>query len=204
MTPVKICGLTRPQDVDLACQFGAAFVGFNFSRRSPRRVRLSDAGLASAVRGARKVGVVVNETPAEIREAVEVFGLDVVQVHRPLREDDLELPVPIVAVCRAGPRGLDLPAGPLWRRCHALLVDSGGGSGQPFDWGAFDWGALDRVVSPVPLWLAGGLTPENVGRAIARVHPALVDVASGVESSPGVKDPEKMKSFFEVVKSVEV
>jgi phosphoribosylanthranilate isomerase len=207
MTAVKICGLTRPQDVALACAAGASWVGFNFAARSPRRVTVASArGLAQATTpGVLRVGVFEAEEAPAIREAVEEARLDLVQLHRPLREEDLEgLAVPVVAVARVGAAGPDpLPAPNLLARCRALLLDTleqdrAGGTGTPFDWrliAGTDFG--------LPILLAGGLKAENVAEAIGRVRPWAVDVASGVESSPGVKDAEKMRRFLAAVRKAD-
>ena len=205
MTQVKICGLTRPQDVELACALGAAYVGLNFAFVSPRRVTAEAARelVASVPSGVARVGVFVGETPEQIREAIEAASLDLVQVHRALREEDLRLPRPVIAVVRVEDGAAAAPVG-LLPRCRALLFDAAagdlaGGSGKPFD-----WSALDGTRWPVPVILAGGLTAENVGAGIARVRPAAVDVASGVESAPGVKDAGKLRRFFEAVKEADV
>jgi phosphoribosylanthranilate isomerase len=204
LTDVKICGLTREEDVRAACDLGAAYVGFNFSALSPRRVSPARArGLAAAVSGARRVGVFVDESYREIEEAVEEASLDLVQVHRRLTAEDLErVKVPVLAVAHAG-RGDEVPPLELLARCAGILLDSSstagaGGTGVPFD-----WGMLDGRTWPVPLFLAGGLRPENVEESIARTRPAAVDVASGVEVSPGVKDRAKLETFFAAVREAD-
>lgn len=203
MTGVKICGLTRPEDVAVACELGARWVGFNFAAVSPRRVGVEKArALARATApGVERVGIFVNETVDEIRSAVDAGSLDLIQIHRPLAEADLSLPRPIVAWL-----GVDLWAEvggspiELVERCRAVLVDTAapgrpGGTGR-----AFEWSALEGKRFPVPVWLAGGLRSENVAEAIRRIRPAAVDVASGVESAPGVKDRARMADFFRAVR----
>lgn len=204
MTDVKICGLTREEDVRAACDLGAAYVGFNFSALSPRRVSPARArGLAAAVSGARRVGVFVDESYREIEEAVEEASLDLVQVHRRLTAEDLrQVKVPVLAVAHAG-RSDEVPPLELLGRCAGILLDSSspagaGGTGVPFD-----WGMLDGRTWPVPLFLAGGLRPENVEESIARTRPAAVDVASGVEVAPGVKDRARLESFFAAVREAD-
>jgi phosphoribosylanthranilate isomerase len=206
MTEVKICGLTREQDVALACAAGASWVGFNFAAGSPRRVTLETARRLSeaATPPILRVGVFVSEDGRAIREAVKAARLDLVQLHRPLREEDLDRPpVPVIAVAGVGTDGADLPEQALLARCRALLFDTlaedrAGGTGEPFDW---------RTVAAknfaLPVLLAGGLTPENVGAALRRVRPWAVDVASGVESAPGIKDAEKMRRFFRAVREAD-
>jgi phosphoribosylanthranilate isomerase len=204
MTEIKVCGLTRPEDVALACELGARYVGFNFAAVSPRRVERDVAGeLARATApGVERVGIFVGESPEDIRGAVDAARLDLIQIHRPLAETDLALARPVVAWlgvdlwAEIGGTPLELAA-----RCRAILVDPaapggrGGGTGR-----AFDWSALEGRTFPVPVWLAGGLRAENVAEAIRRVRPAAVDVSTGVESSPGIKDRSRMKAFFLAVK----
>lgn len=204
MTQVKICGLTRPQDVELACALGAAYVGLNFAAGSPRRVSVEAARalVASVPSGVARVGVFVGETSEQIRQAIEAASLDLIQIHRALREEDLRLPRPVIAVARVEDDAAPPPE-ELLPQCRALLFDApagdlAGGTGRPFD-----WSALDGKRWPVPVILAGGLTAENVGAGIARVRPAAVDVASGVESAPGVKDPGKLRRFFEAVREAD-
>jgi phosphoribosylanthranilate isomerase len=202
MTDVKICGLMREEDVGLACELGASYLGFNFAADSPRRLtpaRAAELARAAAPRVLR-VGVFVGEGPAEMLEAIAAVGLDLVQIHRGLRSGDLDLPVSVVAVGRVSSGGVDAPLPELLRRCRAFLLDTAspgraGGSGS-----CFDWSLLHGRVWPVPLILAGGLNPGNVRSAIARVRPAAVDVASGVESSPGIKDGALLREFFAEVR----
>ncbi|MEO8431585.1 MAG: phosphoribosylanthranilate isomerase [Acidobacteriota bacterium] len=208
MTEVKICGLTRPEDVRLACELGARWLGFNFAAGSPRRLSLSRAKeLASeAVPGVARVGVFVDETVEDVRRAVDAASLDFVQVHRPLRpEDTWEMPRPVLAVVRvpAPPDRLAIPGADALARCRAVLFDTAapgrdGGTGA-----VFDWSVLDRTRWPVPVMLGGGLDAGNVEAAIARVRPSAVDVASGVESAPGVKDPSRMERFFRAVEDAD-
>ena len=206
MTEIKICGLTRERDVELAAELGAAFLGFNFSAASPRRVtaRAAKTIARAANKGTAKVGVFVEESRSEIEEAILAAGLDLVQIHRPLRREDLDLPVPVLAVAGLREGRPDLPESSLLARCRMVLLDSAL-PGQPGGTGAaLDWNALSGRSWPVPLMLAGGLNPENVAEAIGRVRPAAVDVASGIESSPGVKDEGRMKAFVAAVRIADV
>jgi phosphoribosylanthranilate isomerase len=203
MTEVKICGLTRPADVDLACALGASYVGFNFAAASSRRVTLDVArDLAAAARpGVLRVGVFVHEGAEEIRKAAAAARLDLVQIHRPISARDLnQSPLPVIAVVGVSRNGADVSPPELLARCRSVLCDTAvpgrsGGTGT-----VFDWTLLVGRAWPVPIILAGGLDPGNVGEAIARVHPSAVDVASGVESSPGIKDEDRMQLFFEAVR----
>lgn len=205
MTDVKICGLTREEDVAAACDLGAAYVGFNFSALSPRRVAPEQARrLARAASGARRVGVFVDESYREIEEAVAEASLDLVQVHRRLTAEDLRrLNVPVLAVAHAG-RSDEVPPLELLERCAGILLDSSSTAGAGGTGVTFDWAILEGRTWPVPLFLAGGLRPENVIESIARARPAAVDVASGVEASPGVKDRAKLQRFFAAVREADV
>src|ERR1700693_3773710 len=130
MTDIKICGLTRREDVDLACALGAAYVGFNFASVSPRRVSLETArDLSRATRpGVARVGVFVHETRGEILEAIEAAGLDFIQIHRSLAAEDLdEMPLPVIAVERVSSRGIEAAPPALLARCRSVLLDTGGG-----------------------------------------------------------------------------
>jgi phosphoribosylanthranilate isomerase len=207
-TEVKICGLTRPEDVALACELGARWLGFNFAAESPRRLRLGRArelAIASlASPGTERVGVFVRESLEEIRDAVEAASLDAVQVHRALRPEDVdEIPRPVFAVVRVADAPLDVPAAGSLERCRAVLFDAAAESADGGTGRAFDWSLLEGRRWPVPFFLAGGLTPENVGAAVLRLRPAGVDVASGVESAPGIKDRERMVRFFEAVRQAD-
>lgn len=205
MTDVKVCGLMREEDVEAACAFGAAYIGFNFSSRSLRRVAAPAAvRLAAAVpAGVRRVGVFVDETQAEIEDAIAAASLDLVQLHRPLSARDLErIPCGVLAVAHAGETD-DVPPDELLRRCAGLLFDTSvtgtpGGTGV-----AFDWRLLEGRRWPVPLFVAGGLCAENVAQSIRTAKPSAVDVASGVESAPGVKDRERLRRFFAAVRAAD-
>jgi phosphoribosylanthranilate isomerase len=200
MTDVKICGLTRPADVLLAVSLGATHVGFNCSVRSSRRVDPGRAaGLVREAGRARRVGVFVDESPDEVRRSIDALGLELLQFHRPLRSADFGYGLPVVAVCHVPSTTDPRPPAELLSRCQAVLFDTAdpgkpGGTGRPFDWSCL----VDLPVSR-PRWLGGGLRPENVAEAILRTRIDLVDVASGVESSPGVKDPGKLEAFFRAV-----
>ena len=202
MTQIKICGLTRAQDVDLACSLGASYVGFNFAAVSPRRVSLAAARDLARVTGpgVARVGVFVRESRKEIEDAIDAAALDLVQIHRRLSAEDLEwMRRPVIAVERVSSRGVEAAPAGLLEKCRSVLLDTSsdrpGGTGIPFD-----WDVLAGRTWPVPMILAGGLEAGNVGGAIARVRPSAVDVASGVESSSGIKDERRMKEFFEAVR----
>lgn len=203
MTAVKICGLTRKADVELALELGAAYLGFNFAAGSPRRVAVETAAKIAPAGGrtARRVGVFVDETADEIRRAIDAGSLDLLQFHRTVRAEDFRYGIPVVGVVSVAGGGGAVRLPRFAKRCHALLLDTlvagrPGGTGRRFDWRRARNSAR-RLRTP--LWVAGGLSAENVGEAIRCLQPAAVDVASGVESSPGMKDRARLTAFFEAV-----
>lgn len=197
MTSVKICGLTRSEDVATACELGAEILGFNFVASSPRRLTVERAREISseAPPGVLRAGVFATETREEVERAVREVALRITQFHRPIRDEDLDgvdvIPAIPVEAGRAG-----LPPPPILARCRAVLWDSSAGRGRKPD-----WAALERIGPlPLPAFVAGGLDPDNVGDVIRRLRPHGVDVASGVESAPGIKDRRKLERFFEAVR----
>lgn len=200
MTDVKICGLTRTEDVELACALGAAYVGFNFAAGSPRRVGPERArALADATApGVLRVGVFRAEPPEVVDETVRGARLDLVQLHRPVTHADLaRLAVPLIAAVPSAEEGRRVPVDVL-ARCHAILIDASEGAGVPLD---VAW--LRDARFPVPVFLAGGIDADTVGGVIRALRPAAVDVASGAERSPGVKDSEKLTRLFEAVREAD-
>jgi phosphoribosylanthranilate isomerase len=222
---IKFCGLTRRADVAQAASLGARYAGFVFAP-GPRRLTIESAGpvasaLTRAVRGAaatdevedrgaspRRVGVFASDDAAEIAETVGALGLDVVQLHGGggvalATEIRRRVQVTIWVVARVGDGGLS--EGDLAQALAAdgLLLDAKvdgalGGTGHAFDWDRVG-DALATIRGRVPIILAGGLRPENVARAIHTLSPDVVDVSSGVESSPGIKDHARMRAFVDAV-----
>ena len=202
---IKICGITVPEEAAAIAAEGVDFIGLNFWRKSRRCVLVEPAvELAAAAREAGPPAVVGLFVGADLREIVEVVrrvDLDVVQLHGDetigyIRELAASTGVPIwKAVPVAGPADVedldDLPV-------EAVVLDAStparGGSGQTIDW-SLAREAVQKSRSP-KIVLAGGLTPENVRTAIARVGPWAVDVASGVEWAPGRKDLERVRAFL--------
>ncbi|MGP3959398.1 phosphoribosylanthranilate isomerase [Nonomuraea sp. 3N208] len=192
---VKICGLTEPEHVAAAVEAGADAVGFLMTR-SPRQIAPERAAeLAALVPGhVLTVGVFRGEDPGTVRAAALTSGVRAVQLHGRHPHGDFTALKDLGAVLlRAVDAEADL-------RCGAydedlLLVDAPhAGSGLPWDWAAIRG-------RPSGKWLlAGGLTPANVTEAIAAADPWGVDVSSGVESSPGVKDPALIKAFLQTVR----
>jgi phosphoribosylanthranilate isomerase len=199
---VKICGVTRLEDALLAARLGADALGFNFwpgSRRfvTPAAAREIIVRLPPFV---TPVGVFVNQPEAELRAVAGETGIQVLQLHGDeTPELCARLPLPVLKA---------IPVDQLRSLSRLLSYDvlgflldtpsrGHGGSGRPFDW------SLAEGVSEVaPVVLAGGLTPENVAEAVRAVRPWAVDVASGVESSPGVKDADRMARFLEAAREV--
>lgn len=202
---VKICGLKTPETITAAVDAGARYIGFNFFPKSPRSVSAEEArSLGQGIPpGVARVALVVDmddptldnivataapdilqlhghETPARVAEVKARHGLPVMKViglaeAADLPQIDAHLPVADqILVDAKAPKGADLP----------------GGNGL-----TFDWRLLAGRRWPVPWMLAGGLTPQNVAEAIARTGALQVDVASGVESATGVKDPDLIRAF---------
>lgn len=206
---VKICGCRTLEDARAAIQAGADLLGFNFYPQSPRCLtpetcRAIVAALRQENAAARLVGVFVNATDAQILDTLDVCDLDLAQLHGD-EPPELLLQLGECAFKALRPADLsdlesDLSRYPARPHAPAWLVDAYhpgvyGGSGQ-----TGDWSLAARLAHKSPILLAGGLTPNNVAQAIRQVHPWGVDVASGVESAPGVKDPEKMRLFIQEAK----
>jgi len=202
---VKICGITRPQDAERAVVLGATAIGFIFWPSSPRRVGLEAArSIGRLVPGSvLKVGVFVDAPAAELARTVGEAGLDAVQLHGSESPDlvrGLEARV-IKAVALGSP---DAEAQIAQWTGTTLLLDAHdpvhhGGTGR-----VVDWDRAARLARLHEVILAGGLNPENVAEAVRRVRPAGIDVSSGVEQTPGVKDLVKLAALFDALASVEV
>jgi phosphoribosylanthranilate isomerase len=204
---VKICGITNWPDARRAIEDGADLLGFNFYSRSPRYIEPAKA--KRIVRRLPKkvlaVGVFVNESEPRMIQIAQVVGLDALQLHgdeTPKMIARLKDKFPVIKAVRVTksmrPRNIDR-----FKGACALLLDGfdrrkRGGTGKSFDWDvARRAGRYGRV------FLAGGLTPENVGEAIRVARPYAVDVCSGVEAKPGKKDPARMRNLMRAVRAVE-
>jgi phosphoribosylanthranilate isomerase len=151
--------------------------------------------------GIERVGVFVEENYAVISDAVREARLDLAQVHRQLRDEDLRrIRVPIVAVAKVGETIEELPDAKLLTKCRAILFDTASGHSQGGTGRRFAWDLIAGRDFGVPVFLAGGLDPANVADAIRAVRPSAVDVSTGVEERPGAKDPRKLANFFEAVR----
>jgi phosphoribosylanthranilate isomerase len=200
---IKICGLTRIEDVKAAVSCGADAIGFVFTA-SPRRVSAETAAqLSSCIpNGVLRVGLFLNQDKSEIDRVLDTVTLDVLQFHGNETEqqcDKHDLPW-LKAVAMENAQSVR-QAEREYPSAMGLLLDSHapgkqGGSGKVFDW------SLSAPISK-PVWLAGGLDPDNVAMAIRTVRPYAVDVSSGVEASPGIKDHERIRKFINAVRDVE-
>ena len=189
---VKICGLTRREDVEAAVELGADFVGFVLYPKSKRYVppeRLPE--LARGLGKVRKVGVFVDASPDEMRRATELGELDVVQLHGH-ESADFARSIDFSEVWKAA-YDPEFPAARLV--CDAPC----GGSGMPGD-----RAAAAKLAAIRPIMLAGGVAPDNAVELIRLVRPAGIDLASGVESAPGVKDHRKMLELFQQLKGSDI
>lgn len=196
-TRIKICGLTRAEDVAAAIAAGADACGFIFAP-SPRRVTIGQAAELTALvpPPVARVGVFVDADESFVTEAVARCGLTAVQfAGSESPERCAATPEPVIKVLKVGP-GFDWSeAEPYRGSASALLLDTlvpgmAGGTSKAFDW---------RAIGPDPAWalvfVAGGLSPDNIGDCIVSRTPYAVDVSSGVETAPGIKDAEKIEAF---------
>lgn len=213
---VKICGLSTRETLQAALDAGADMVGFVRFPRSPRHVELDAArDLARLAKGrALVVALVVDADDSELAAIVEAMAPDLLQLHgreRPERVAEIRarFAVPLMKAMGVGePADLDALA-PYARVADRLLLDAKppkvpgalpGGNGLSFDWRLIE-GLAQRLDPPVPFMLSGGLTPENVGEAVALTRVSGVDVSSGVESAPGVKDAARIFAFVEAARA---
>ena len=198
---IKICGITSEADALLAVGMGASAVGFVFAP-SPRQ--MAPSAVADIVKRLPHetvtVGVFRDEAPRRVIEIANQIGLQAVQLHGVESIEDTQWVAQrvrrTIKAFAAGHRNIDR-----FNEYGAqlLLIDGANpGSGE-----LFDWRLAEGVVDPRRLIVAGGLTPENVGAAIAHLHPWGVDVASGVEASLGVKDPGKLREFIAAARAAD-
>jgi phosphoribosylanthranilate isomerase len=205
MTRVKICGITNWRDAKLAVDLGAQWLGFNFYPRSPRFIPPEAArGIVRRLpKSVSAVGVFVNEPLDVVDRIAYAARLDFVQLHgeeSPRVVSQLAEAYGVIKAFRVR-SGFRLASLARFAEAAAILLDGfdrrrRGGSGK-----LADWGLARRAKKYGFIFLAGGLTPENVAAAIAAAEPYAVDVASGVESYPGKKDAVKMRAFFRAVEA---
>lgn len=200
---IKVCGITRFEDAELAMSLGAWALGFVFYPASPRAVKPDQAGAVIRALGPTAplcVGVFVDENPATIAAVIEISGIKAIQLHgdeTPEYCANLRAILPNIQIFKAvAPRSnADIAAASHYREvCDRILLDtyvSGvrGGSGVVGDW--YKAKSLD-----FPIILAGGINQGNIRAALDEVDPYAIDVSSGLESAPGKKSPEKMRRLF--------
>ena len=201
---IKICGITRPEDARLAADLGADAIGLNFHPRSPRAVDKQQIGKIVSFLPAfvTVVGLFVNPLKEDVQAVLDTGVIQCLQFHG---DESLQFcssfGVPFIKAVRV--KGLAEARHylePFHGACSVILdayvKGTAGGTGESFDWSVARELVNDRQN---PIILAGGLRPENVAAAIAAVEPYGVDVSSGVESAPGLKDPDKLSRFFAAV-----
>ncbi len=207
MTRVKVCGITRPEDAELAVELGAWALGFILW---PGSARAADPAVAAGIVAAHRrrvetVGVFVDPALDEVTRTIENLGLSMVQLHGDVgpsfcTEVGRRTGAQVVKAFRIGSQA-DVQDTDRFRFVDFHLFDArvegrAGGTGQ-----TWDWTLVRRRRSKLPLILSGGLTADNVADGVAAVDPYAVDVASGVEASPGVKDPAKVRAFLEAAQA---
>ncbi|HVW04192.1 MAG TPA: phosphoribosylanthranilate isomerase [Vicinamibacterales bacterium] len=201
---VKICGLTQAEDAALAVELGADAVGFIFWPKSPRVTTIANVrAIGRSLPGfVTRVGVFVNAPPDEVAATAAEAGLDAVQLHG---DEDVAQYAGISARLIKGlpldddaavQRVIDLPA-EVTPLVDAADRDRRGGTGR-----LADWSRAARVAAQRPIVLAGGLSADNVTDAIRQVRPWAIDVSSGVEDAPGVKNAARMRQLFDVLARV--
>jgi phosphoribosylanthranilate isomerase len=211
ITAAKICGITTPEALEAAIAGGADYIGLVFCTKSPRHIEIDKAKeLADQARGRVKiVALTVDANDEALQEIIDEVAPDILQLHG--REE----PARVAAIKRRFGRDV-IKAIPVATADDAdkardyagaadlILFDAKAPAGATLPGGngrAFDWNVLDGVSDGLPFMLSGGLQPDNVTEAIALTHPVAVDVSSGVESAPGVKDAEKIRRFLRAVKT---
>lgn len=203
MTKIKICGLTREEDALFCADQGADFLGFIFVPGSPRFIEPERAAaIAARVRERSRppkiVGVFRDASNDYIREIASVGGLDLVQMHGSETDEAIcALGIPAIRALRVGDSLPDTHACPnaAWLMFDTYDERRAGGTGR-----RFDWSLLAHYDRSKPFFLSGGLDPENVIAGISLVRPDAIDLSSGVESEPGVKDHDKLARLFERVR----
>lgn len=200
MTAVKICGITQLEDARVAAEAGASFVGFVLWPGSPRHVPLARVGemVARLPKSVLPVGVFVDPTASEIEAAVTA-GIQMAQIHGDSTAwaADLRADVMIVRAVHLSERAGEIE--PRWP-VGKILLDANdpirhGGTGR-----TIDWPRAREIARTRQVFLAGGLTPFNVADAVREVRPFAVDVSSGVEARPGIKDHSKVRAFIKAAK----
>lgn len=202
-TRVKICGLTNLEDARFASGALADFLGFIFYEKSPRYVEPPKAGaIINWIEGPRTVGVFVNKPLDDVNMIARETGVDLIQLHGNESPDYCRLiEKPIIKAFHVdadqSPDELNKEIEPYVDLIEYLLFDTRskskwGGTGQ-----TFEWDILKEISVDIPIFLSGGLKRANVLQACERVRPFAVDLSSGVEKAPGIKDFDKIEAFFD-------
>ncbi len=207
MVRVKICGITNSADAFAAIDAGANLLGFNFYEKSPRHITEAEAAKIRPrlPKKVEAVGIFVNASPAEVTALRKSLKLDAVQLHGDETPDSVAQIARLIPVIKAFRVEPEFPLATLdeYREAFAFLFDAAqtgqyGGTGRTTDWDVARRAALSRRII-----LAGGLKVENVAAAVRIVRPYGIDVASGVESEPGKKDPGLLREFIQEVRRAE-
>lgn len=200
---VKICGITRQEDAELAVECGAGALGFVFWPESPRQIDPNKAWkiVATLPPFVTPVGVFVNQPAEYVNDIASQVGLGAVQLHG---DENVEYAAAIrPPILKAMTLSQTDSTIDLWPARVVVLLDAHdpvrrGGTGM-----TIDWARAAHVAARRRMVLAGGLTPANAAEAIGRVRPFGIDVSSGVETTPGVKDPEKVRALFAAIDRVD-
>lgn len=206
MVQVKICGITRLVDAEAAVESGADALGFVFvkspRRITPQKTRDITRRISPFV---KTVGVFVNEQPAEIRKIMDFCGLDLLQLHGNESVSACsELAPRVIKAFRIQKEESLLQVPEFKNHVRAILLDTyqkglNGGTGKTFDWGL----AIKAKKTGIPVVLSGGLGLDNIEEALERVNPFAIDISSGIEKRPGIKDHGRMRIFMEKIKDYE-
>ena len=202
-TRIKICGIKHTQDALKAVECGADAIGLIFVEKSPRYASFTDARVIAESLPAfvTVVGLFMDAPAEKVHEALKVVPINLLQFHGDESPEFCDqFDVPYIKVLRMRDNVNVVAFAQEYPNASGILLDTytiaGGGSGQTFDWSLIP----DDV--PLPLILAGGLNPENVASAVEEVKPYAVDVSSGVESEPAIKDHKKIEQFIKEVQRV--
>lgn len=207
-TKVKICGITNLEDARFASGALADYLGFIFYPESPRYIEPAKAGaINNWIEGPLKVGVFVNQPLDDVNRIVKETGIDIVQLHGNESPEYCSLiEYPIIKALHISEKtsisDLRKKISEYSSDVDYLLFDtkiSGqwGGTGK-----VFDWNLLESISNEIPFFLSGGLNAGNIKKSIEVVHPNVVDLSSGIEESPGLKDFDKIEEFFEIMREI--
>ena len=202
MIPVKICGITTCEDAEIAVNYGASAIGMIFYDSSPRYIypEKVEKWISTIPERVKKVGVFVNEKRKNIKTIVEKLNLDYIQLHGDESPEYCDKMIrPVIKAFRVGTDFDSVVLGNF--QVHAFLFDTyqigkPGGTGR-----SFNWGLISGLKTDTPIILSGGLNPDNINEGIETVQPSAVDVNSGVESEPGIKDKVELEKLFNTIEN---